>query len=112
MSVFGPPPATRPATLDDLEKVDQKAELIDGRIVRFMPTGHQPNRIAAESSVAWTITPRLQAVVWPSPTMGSAPKLPSGRASRFLRTLPSTWVRPSQPMKFLRCPDVRRRSPQ
>jgi Uma2 family endonuclease len=34
------------ATIDDLYKVDGKAELIDGRIVRFMPTGFRPSRIA------------------------------------------------------------------
>lgn len=33
------------ATLDDLYKVDGKAELIAGRIVRFMPTGFRPGRI-------------------------------------------------------------------
>ena len=37
---------TRPtATIDDLYKVDGKAELIAGRIVRFMPTGFLPGRI-------------------------------------------------------------------
>ena len=41
-----PLPTTRPATLDDLAKVDGKAELIDGRIVRQMPTGYEPNRAA------------------------------------------------------------------
>ena len=35
------------ATLDDLYQVDGKAELIAGRIVRFMPTGRKPGRIAA-----------------------------------------------------------------
>ena len=34
------------ATLDDLYKVDSKAELIAGKIVRCMPTGHQPNQVA------------------------------------------------------------------
>ena len=34
------------ATLDDLLQVDGKAELIAGRIVRFMPTGRKPSRIA------------------------------------------------------------------
>ncbi len=34
------------ATLDDLQLVDGKAELISGRIVHFMPTGHKPNRVA------------------------------------------------------------------
>jgi Uma2 family endonuclease len=36
-----------PATLDDLRRVTEKAELIAGRIVYFMPTGHKPNRVAA-----------------------------------------------------------------
>lgn len=34
------------ATLDDLYKVEGKAELIAGRIIRFMPTGRKPSRIA------------------------------------------------------------------
>jgi Uma2 family endonuclease len=34
------------ATIADLERVAEKAELIDGRIVRFMPTGYLPNLIA------------------------------------------------------------------
>jgi Uma2 family endonuclease len=34
------------ATLDDLYRTPEKAELIGGRIVRFSATGHQPNRVA------------------------------------------------------------------
>lgn len=34
------------ATLDDLLKVDGKAELIGGRIVHFMASGHRPNKTA------------------------------------------------------------------
>jgi Uma2 family endonuclease len=34
------------ATLDDLYREPGKAELIDGRIVRFMATGYLPNRVA------------------------------------------------------------------
>jgi Uma2 family endonuclease len=34
------------ATLDDLYRVDGKAELIGGRIVYLMPTGRKPNRVA------------------------------------------------------------------
>ncbi len=37
---------TERATLDDLLTVDEKAELINGRIVRMMSTGRLPNRIA------------------------------------------------------------------
>lgn len=34
------------ATLDDLYRTEGKAELIGGRLVRLMPTGRKPNRIA------------------------------------------------------------------
>src|SRR5438552_3365561 len=36
----------RAATLDDLCRVEGKAELIDGRIVHIMPTGRRPGRVA------------------------------------------------------------------
>jgi Uma2 family endonuclease len=39
--------ATQRATLDDLYRYPGKAELINGRIVPLMATGHRPNRIAA-----------------------------------------------------------------
>lgn len=35
-----------PATLDDLRRVSDKAELIGGRIVYLMPTGYKPNQVA------------------------------------------------------------------
>jgi Uma2 family endonuclease len=34
------------ATLEDLARVEGKAELVDGRIVHLMSTGRRPNRIA------------------------------------------------------------------
>ncbi len=34
------------ATLDDLMNEPGKAELIGGRLVRQMPTGHKPSRVA------------------------------------------------------------------
>jgi Uma2 family endonuclease len=37
-----------PATIDDLYRVEGKAELIGGRIVRYMPTGDLPGEVAAE----------------------------------------------------------------
>jgi Uma2 family endonuclease len=40
------PVATQKATLDDLYRTADKAELIGGRIVHFMPTGRRPNRVA------------------------------------------------------------------
>jgi Uma2 family endonuclease len=38
--------------LDDLLKVDGKAELIGGRIIRFMPSGHAPGRAALKIVIA------------------------------------------------------------
>lgn len=35
-----------PATLDDLYRTREKAELIGGRIVTFMPTGVLPGHVA------------------------------------------------------------------
>ncbi len=37
---------TRRATLDDLHRVEGKAELIGGRIVRFMASGDRPSQVA------------------------------------------------------------------
>jgi Uma2 family endonuclease len=39
------------ATIDDLYRLDGKAELIGGQIVRFMPTGDLPSEIALEIAV-------------------------------------------------------------
>src|SRR5947208_16956796 len=39
---------TARATLDDLARVEGKAELINGSIVRFMPTGDLPSSVAFE----------------------------------------------------------------
>jgi Uma2 family endonuclease len=41
-----PMPSGRPATIDDLYRVEGKAELIGGRIVRFMANGVQPSQVA------------------------------------------------------------------
>jgi Uma2 family endonuclease len=45
------PTTHTPATLDDLMKVDGKAELIGGRIVRAMPSGDLPSTVAFEIAV-------------------------------------------------------------
>lgn len=39
------------ATLDDLYHVDGKAELIGGRIVRFMPSGHLPSKVVLRIAI-------------------------------------------------------------
>lgn len=78
-------PQTRThATFDDLMRTPGKAELINGRIVRYMPTGLLPNRVAKR------ILRRLDDHVEASgvgeaftDNMGYAidPPLPSGRQS-------------------------------
>jgi Uma2 family endonuclease len=70
-------------TLDDLMREPGKAELIGGRIVRFMPTGYRPGR------VAFTIARRLddfartiaRGVVCTDGTGFAVPELSSGRES-------------------------------
>jgi hypothetical protein len=48
------------ATLDDLYRTPGKAELIDGRIVHFMATGHKPapnniTRPSAQERCLWPL---------------------------------------------------------
>jgi Uma2 family endonuclease len=71
------------ATLDDLRRVDGKAELIAGRIVHLMPTGRLPSRVAARiyrslDDYAET-TGRGEA--YTDNTGFAVPKLSSGRES-------------------------------
>ncbi|MCI0361680.1 MAG: Uma2 family endonuclease [Planctomycetaceae bacterium] len=45
-------PSVPRATFDDLYRVEGKAELINGRIVRYMPTGDLPSAVSSEILVA------------------------------------------------------------
>src|SRR5438270_4132277 len=71
------------ATLDDLYRVEGKAELIAGRIVELMPTGRKPNRIAFR--IARSLDDHAEATGQGeayTDNMGFAvPELPSGRES-------------------------------
>ena len=103
--------ASRPvATLDDLAREPGKAELIGGRIVRFMPTGHKPNRIASrifrslddhadQTGVSVTYTDSMGFAV---------PELPSGRRSFSPDVGYYVGPLPSDLMRFV---EGRRRSP-
>jgi len=71
------------ATLDDLHRIEGKAELVAGRIIHFMPTGQRPSEIAAEIFVSLRshvrTTGRGQAY---TDTLGYAvPEVTSGRES-------------------------------
>jgi Uma2 family endonuclease len=73
----------RRATLDDLAKVDGKAELIGGRIAQVMPSGHKPSQVAFEIAI------RLREYVrqtgrghaYPDGIGFTVPELSSGRES-------------------------------
>lgn len=71
------------ATLDDLLKVKEKAELINGRIVRFMATGHLPNLIAGRiyRMLSEFVEVYLQGVVYTDNIGFVVDELPSGRLS-------------------------------
>lgn len=76
--------ATPPrATLDDLLKVKEKAELINGRIVRYMATGFLPNRIAGSifRELAAFVEEYLQGYVCTDNIGFVVDELPSGRES-------------------------------
>src|SRR6266542_2202607 len=72
-----------PATIDDLLKVEGKAELIGGRIVHYMATGYLPSVVAGRifRSLANHIDVTGRGVAF-TDNMGFAiPVLPSGRQS-------------------------------
>ncbi len=89
------------ATIEDLYRVDGKAELIDGRIVPLMPTGRRPNRIAFR--IAKSLDDHAEAThegeVYTDNMGFAVPKLSSGResfspdASYYLGPFPSNEMR-------------------
>ena len=71
------------ATLDDLYRTPEKAELIGGRIVRFMATGHQPNQVAGRiyRSLADYVDTARRGAAYTDNIGFAIPLLPSGRES-------------------------------
>lgn len=95
------PPTSQRATLDDLLRFDSKAELIGGKIVPQMATGHKPNRVAFR--IARSLDDHAESTgqgVTYTDNMGFAiPELPSGResfspdAAFYLGPLPENLMR-------------------
>src|SRR5205823_15074333 len=89
------------ATLDDLYREPGKAELIGGRIVRLMASGHKPSQVAFEIAISLhEHAKRIGRGVAYADGMGFAvPELPSGResfspdAAYYLGTLPENLMR-------------------
>ncbi len=100
------PQAEPAATLDDLYRYDGKAELIGGRIVPLMASGHYPNRIASRVFRSLDdhaeATGRGQAY---TDNMGfGVPRLPSGRESFSPDASFYDGVLPTNKMRFVSGP--------
>lgn len=92
-----------PATLDDLRRVTEKAELIAGRIVYLMPTGHTPSRVAGR--IYKNLDDYAEAaghgVAYPDNTGFTVPELSSGRQSFSPDTSYDVGPLPSDDMDFI-----------
>jgi Uma2 family endonuclease len=98
--------ATTRATLDDLYREEGKAELIGGRIVRYMASGELPARAAGEIFVSLRLhaksTKRGRA--YPDGIGYAVPELPSGRESFSPDASYYTGVLPVNLMRFIEGP--------
>ena len=89
------------ATLEDLYRVEGKAELIGGKVVRFMPTGVWPGEVGFGICNSLKIYARLigRGHATPDGVGYAVPELPSGResfspdAAYFDGLLPAKWLR-------------------
>ena len=75
--------ASTRATLDDLYRVEGKAELVGGRIVHFMASGELPSAVAFEIAVSLRAYAKAsgQGTAFPDGIGYAVPELPSGRES-------------------------------
>ncbi|HVS38492.1 MAG TPA: Uma2 family endonuclease [Gemmataceae bacterium] len=91
------------ATLDDLYRVEGKAELIGGRIVHFMPSGHLPSVVAGEIFVSLRSYARAagRGVAYGDGVGYSVPELPSGRESFSPDASYHTGAPPVNRMRFV-----------
>lgn len=100
------PATTQRATLDDLARVDGKAELIGGKIVPQMATGFQLNRSA--SRIFRSLDDHAESTgqgVSFTDNMGFAvPELPSGRESFSPDAAFYSGRLPENPMRFVQGP--------
>ena len=94
------------ATIEDLYRVDGKAELIDGRIVPLVPTGRRPNRIAFR--IAKSLDDHAEAThegeVYTDNMGFTVPKLSSGRESFSPDASYYRGPFPSNEMRFVKGP--------
>ena len=97
---------TAPATLDDLLREPGKAELIGGRIVRYMSTGEMPSRIAFRIArhLADFVDRLGRGAVYPDNLGYAVPELPSHRQSFSPDVSYYNGPLPKNPMRFIEGP--------
>jgi Uma2 family endonuclease len=97
---------TRAATLDDLARVTDKAELIDGRIELLMPTGRKPARVAGRiyRSLDDYAAQTGRGEAYPDNVGFAVPRLSSGRESFAPDASYHLGPFPADPMRFLEGP--------
>src|SRR6266487_3346307 len=89
------------ATLDDLYREEGKAELIGGRVVRYMASGDLPSVVAGEIFISLRLFSKTtgQGVAYGDGIGYAIPELPSGResfspdASYYVGPLPADLMR-------------------
>jgi Uma2 family endonuclease len=94
------------ATLDDLYRTPEKAELIGGRIVRFIATGRKPSRVAGRiyRSLDDYATQSGNGEAHPDNMGYAIPELPSGRESFSPDASYYNGPLPADPMRFIEGP--------
>ena len=97
---------TPAATLEDLARVTEKAELIDGRIVLLMPTGRKPGRVAGRiyRSLDDYAAQSGRGEAYPDNVGFTVPRLSSGRESFAPGASYYLGPFPDDPMRFLEGP--------
>lgn len=96
-------PVETRATVDDLCRVDGKAELIDGRIVESMPTGALPSWISGliYSRILEFVLATKKGLAFPDNIGFTVPELPSGRESFSPDASYLDGSMPRNPMRFV-----------
>jgi Uma2 family endonuclease len=97
---------TPAATLDDLARVTDKAELIDGRIVLLMPTGRKPGRVAGRiyRSLDDYATQSGRGEAYPDNVGFTVSRLANGREAFAPDASYHLGPFPADPMRFLEGP--------
>ena len=95
--------STTRATLDDLYREEGKAELIGGRIVRYMASGALPSSVAFEIAVSLRQFAKAtgRGVAYSDGIGYAVPELPSGRESFSPDASYYTGPQPANPMRFI-----------